>query len=72
MIRMPYIWLDSDELQALQDAYDWRNRIGRPMDWQAYERAKTHILEAAASVQGDRRAIVPVRRRLHRKALRSD
>lgn len=69
---MPYIWLDSGELKALQDAFDWKNRIGRPMDWQAYERAKTHIVEAAASVHGDRRAVVRFRRRLRRKALRSD
>jgi DUF2934 family protein len=41
---MPEIWLEPDELQALQDIFDWRNRFGRPLDWAAYDRARTRIV----------------------------
>lgn len=41
---MPEIWLDPDELKALQDVFDWEHRIGLPLDWAAYDRAKARIV----------------------------
>lgn len=41
---MPEIWLEPDELRALQDVFDWQNRIGLPLDWAAYDRAKARIV----------------------------
>ena len=43
---MPEVWLEPDELKALQDVFDWINRIGRPLDWAAYDRAKARIVNA--------------------------
>jgi hypothetical protein len=41
---MPEIWLEPDELNALQDVFDWDERIDRPLDWAAYDRAKARIV----------------------------
>lgn len=42
---MPYVWLESDELKALQDVFDWKQRIGQPLDWAAFDRAKVRIVK---------------------------
>lgn len=42
---MPFLWLESDELKALQDVFDWKRRIGQPLDWAAFERAKSRIVK---------------------------
>lgn len=49
---MPYIYLDSEELAALRDVFVSRSRLGHPVDWDAYDRAKARIIaEAAARVR---------------------
>ena len=49
---MPFIYLDSDELTALRDVFDARSRIGHPIDWSAYDRAKARIVDQAEALTG--------------------
>lgn len=49
---MPYIYLDADELAALRDVFVSRSRLGHPVDWDAYDRAKARIIGEAALMSG--------------------
>jgi hypothetical protein len=46
---MPYIWLEPDEMKALRDVYDWRRRIGQPLDWDAFDRAMARLINGDGS-----------------------
>jgi len=50
---MPHVWLEPDELKAMQDVFDWMNRIGQPLDWAAFDRAKARILNHRMKSEAD-------------------
>lgn len=46
---MPMIWIPEQELRALQAIFLHDERV----DWEAYDRAKAYVIDAASTPQED-------------------
>lgn len=44
---MPMIWIPATELRALQAIFNHDEQV----DWEAYDRAKTYVIEASSQPQ---------------------